>query len=326
MVLYIKGILEMEIIDLIIISLLVLIAITSMSGIYLYFFSSKKNEEETNSEDLKRINETLSSVQNNSNQIQAAVQSFKNPMDSLNRYLSGSAISGVVGEWGLEAIITETLSSNQYEKDFMINPETRNRVEFAIKMPEGLYLPVDSKFHSGIIDKYEKFIDLSAQGTDVKDKLDEARKDILDSIKKDAADISKKYMQDGITVDVGIMFLASESLNLLIDTPDFRKRNKNTGIREEIYNEYRILIMGPNTFASYLTSVYMGFKTLSINEKAKEIVKDLGRAKKEFNKFNKSTELLIKGAESLVNRAREQGTRERAMSRVLDSIEVVDEK
>ena len=45
-------------------------------------------------------------------------------MDSLNRYLSGSAISGVVGEWGLE-IITETLSSNGYEKDFMINPETR---------------------------------------------------------------------------------------------------------------------------------------------------------------------------------------------------------
>ena len=127
-------------------------------------------------------------------------------------------------------------------------------------------------------------------------------------------------------LDIGIMFLASESLNLVIDSPDFRKRNGNTGIREEIYNEYRILIMGPNTFASYLTSVYMGFKTLAINEKAKEIVKDLGRAKKEFNKFNKSTELLIKGAESLVNRAREQGTRERAMSKVLDSIEVQDEK
>ena len=227
-------------------------------------------------------------------------------MDSLNRYLSGSAISGVVGEWGLEAIITETLSSIQYEKDFMINPETRDRVEFAIKMPEGLYLPVDSKFHSGIIDKYEKFIDLSSKGVDVKDKLDAARKEILDSIKKDAEDISKKYMQEGITVDVGIMFLASESLNLVIDSPDFRKINGNTGIREEIYNEYRILIMGPNTFASYLTSVYMGFKTLSINESVKEIVKDIGRAKKEFNKFSKSTELLIKGAESVLNRAREQ--------------------
>ena len=57
-------------------------------------------------------------------------------------------------------------------------------------------------------------------------------------------------MQEGITVDVGIMFL-QESLNLVIDSPDFRKINGNTGIREEIYNEYRILIMGPNTFASF---------------------------------------------------------------------------
>ncbi len=313
----------MEIVDLIIISLLVLIVITSASGLYLYFSSSRQTEDSanTNKEDLKRINETLSSVQNNSNQIQEAVQSFKNPMDSLNRYLSGSAISGVVGEWGLEAIITETLSSIQYEKDFMINPETRDRVEFAIKMPEGLYLPVDSKFHSGIIDKYEKFIDLSSKGVDARDRLDEARKDILDSIKKDADDISKKYMQEGITVDIGIMFLASESLNLVIDSPDFRKRNGNTGIREEIYNEYRILIMGPNTFAAYLTSINMGFKTLSVNEKVKEIVKDLGRAKKEFSKYNKSTQLLIKGAESLLNRAREQATRERAMSRVLENID-----
>ena len=281
--------------------------------------NNKKHD--SSSEDLKRISETLATVQNNSNHIQEAVQSFKNPMDSLNRYLSGSALSGVVGEWGLEAIITETLSSNQYEKDFMINPETKDRVEFAIRMPEGLYMPVDSKFHSGIIDKYENFMELSARGESVKDRLDNSRKEILDSLKKDATDINRKYMQEGITVDVGVMFLASESLNLLIDTPDFRKRNKNIGIREEIYNEYRILIMGPNTFAAYLTSVYMGFKTLSINEKAKEIVEDLGKAKKEFNKFSKSTELLIKGAESVLNRAREQGTRQRAMNRALENIE-----
>ena len=86
----------MEIADLIIISLLVLVVITSTSALFLYFFSSKKNEEDSNSEDLRSIYKTLSSVQNNSNQIQEAVQSFKNPMDSLNRYLSGSAISGVV--------------------------------------------------------------------------------------------------------------------------------------------------------------------------------------------------------------------------------------
>ena len=59
----------METADNIIISLLVLVVITSTSALYLYFFSSKNNEEDTNCEDLKRINEKLSSVQTNSNQI-----------------------------------------------------------------------------------------------------------------------------------------------------------------------------------------------------------------------------------------------------------------
>ena len=53
-------------------------------------------------------------------------------------------------------------------------------------------------------------------------------------------------------------------------------------------------------------------------------MKDLGRAKKEFNKFNKSTELLIKGAESVLNRAREQATSERAMGRALENFEDKD--
>ena len=189
-------------------------------------------------------------------------------------------------------------------------------------MPEGLYMPVDSKFHSRLIDRYESYSNLSQKGEEGKTQMDSVRKEMLDSIKSDAEDINNKYMLEGVTVDVGIMFIMSENLNQLIDSPDFRKRNKNISIREEIFNDYRVLIMGPNSFAAYLTSVYMGFKTLSINDQAREIIEDIGKAKKEFNKFSKSTQLLVKQAESLLNKAREQETRERAMERVLDSIEV----
>ena len=83
-----------------------------------------------------------------------------------------------------------------------------------------------------------------------------------------------------------------ESLNQLIDTPDFKKNNKNKSIREEIYNDFRVLIMGPNTFAAYLISIHMGFKSLSINERAKDIVKDLG------NKFERQ---VIEVARSIVS-------------------------
>ena len=287
--------------------------------------SGEKESEENQSITMESLNQALETLQTNSNKVMMDMQVFKDPLSSLNRYLSGGTQAGVVGEWGLEAIISEILPSNQYEKDFMIIPESANRVEFAIKMPEGLLMPVDSKFHSRLIDKYETYIEVAEQGEEGSSQIDGVRKEILDSIKSDAGDISSKYMQEGVTVDVGIMFIMSESLNQLIDTPDFRKKNKNIGIREEIFNEHRVLIMGPNSFAAYLTSVYMGFKTLSINDQAREIISDIGKAKKEFNKFSNSTRLLINQAESMLNKAREQETRERAMSKVLDSIDEKDD-
>ena len=302
--------------------ILVLLVLLAVLGILLInFFKSKSDSSNESKVTLESLNQSLETIQNNSSKVISDIEGFKSPMSSLNRYLSGGTQAGVVGEWGLESIISEILPSHQYEKDFMINPNAQNRVEFAIKMPEGLFMPVDSKFHSRLIDRYESYIDLSQQGEEGKSLLDSVRKEILDSIKSDAEDINSKYMLEGVTVDVGIMFIMSENLNQLIDSPDFRKRNKNISIREEIFNDFRVLIMGPNSFAAYLTSVYMGFKTLSINDQAREIIEDIGKAKKEFNKFSKSTQLLIKQAESMLNKAREQETREKAMSKVLDRID-----
>tara|TARA_B100001750_G_C15497186_1_gene594929 strand:+ start:1024 stop:2004 length:981 start_codon:yes stop_codon:yes gene_type:complete len=309
--------------------IIILIFLAAILGLQLYnFWKSKasKKDSEDGKVTLESLDKSLDILMENSRKVSDGIQEYKTPMNLLSRYLSGGARAGVVGEWGLEAIISEILPSDQYEKDFQIIPDQSNRVEFAIKMPEGLFMPVDSKFHSGLIDRFEKYIEISETGEEGKTQLNNLRKEILDSIKVDAQDINQKYMQEGITVDVGVMFIMSENLVQLIDSPDFRKRNKNIGIREEIFNDYRVLIMGPNTFAAYLTSVYMGFKNLSLNESAKKVVKDLGKAKKEFNKFSKSTQQLIKQAESLLNKAREQETRERAMNRALDNIDAGENK
>ncbi len=302
--------------------IIVLIALLAILGLLVFNFSKSRRDRDNDSKvTLESLNQSLETIQNNSSKVISDIEGFKSPMSSLNRYLSGGTQAGVVGEWGLESIISEILPASQFEKDFMINPNAQNRVEFAIKMPEGLYMPVDSKFHSRLIDRYENYVAQSQLGEEGKTQMDSLRKEILDSIKLDAEDINSKYLLEGVTVDVGIMFIMSENLNQLIDSPDFRKRNKNISIREEIFNDYRVLIMGPNSFAAYLTSVYMGFKTLSINDQAREIIEDIGKAKKEFNKFSKSTQLLIKQAESMLNKAREQEVRERAMGRVLDNFE-----
>ena len=62
---------------------------------------------------------------------------------------------------------------------------------------------------------------------------------------------------------MGVMFIPSEALLQLIDTID--------NIREQIFRDHRILILGPNSLAAYLISTVVVLKP-SLNERASEIM------------------------------------------------------
>ena len=151
-------------------------------------------------------------------------------------------MAGKFGEWSLESIIKDIFHSNQFERNAEVIPGSGKRVEFIIKLPEGLVLPIDAKFPSALFDN---FINASDSGDEklVKKTRDDIRRHVL----KDASDIKEKYVQSGITVDLGVMYIPSESLMQTIDSLD--------NIREIIFRDHRVLIMGPNSLAAYLISL-----------------------------------------------------------------------
>jgi DNA recombination protein RmuC len=201
--------------------------------------------------------------------------------------------------------------SNQYDKNAEVIKGSGKRVEFVLKMPEGLLLPIDAKFPSGLYDSYL----LSVEQSD-----DRAIKKSIDDIKRhvinDASDIQEKYIQSGITIDLGIMFIPSESLMQLIDSIG--------NIREIIFRDSRVLIMGPNSLAAYLISVHMGFRTLALNNRASEIMEEFGKLKKEFEKFGSSTDDLVKKADAMIKAINEHSTRERQMSKAIKNMDQLD--
>ena len=95
-------------------------------------------------------------------------------------------------------------------------------------------------------------------------------------------------------------------------------------IREIIFRDYRVLVMGPNSLAAYLISVHMGFRTLALNERAGEIMNEFGKLKKEFEKFSGSTEDLMKKVDALQKSVNDYSTRERQMERAIDSMDKLD--
>ena len=288
--------------------LIVVIALLSFI-IYLNFKESDQDSESRDS--LRDLDQAVERQQATLGDLSKDIQSFQDPLSKLNRYLSGGTLAGKFGEWSLEAIIQDIFHPNHYESNAEVIAGTGKRVEFVVKLPEGLLLPIDAKFPSGL---YENYLSAAETGDEklVKKSIDDIRRHVIN----DAEDIKEKYVQTGVTVDLGVMYIPSEGLMQMIDSID--------NLREQIFRDSRVLIMGPNSLAAYLISIHMGFRTLALNERAGEIMEEFGKLKKEFERFGSSTDDLLKKAESMLKAVNEHTTRERQMDKAINKMDNLD--
>ncbi|MFL2723221.1 MAG: DNA recombination protein RmuC [Gammaproteobacteria bacterium] len=290
---------------------ILLIIIILLLGLLIYLNIKDRSQSSDSKESLRDLDKAVERQETKLSDLSLEIQSFQDPLSKLNRYLSGGALAGTFGEWALDAIIKDIFHPNQFIENAEVITGSGKRVEFAIKLPEGLLLPIDAKFPSGLYDNYLSAVD-SSNSQSIKTAIDAIRRHVIN----DANDINSKYIQSGITIELGIMFIPSESLMQLIDSI--------SDIREQIFRDSRILIMGPNSLAAYLISVHMGFRTLAINEKASEIMKEFGKLKKEFENFSSSTAELQKKADAMLKVINEHSSRERQMNKAIKNMNNID--
>ena len=292
----------LTIISIIIISLLIIIIFLQIQN---------RSDKDKDQESIKELDRALLKQEDTLLDLTKDIQSFHDPLNKLRRYLSGGTLAGKFGEWSLESIMQDIFNPNQYIKNAEVIKGTGKRVEFVLKMPEGLLLPIDAKFPSGLYDTYLDSINQTDERL-IKKSIDDIKRHVI----KDASDIQDKYLQSGITVDLGVMYIPSESLMQLIDSIE--------NLRESVFRDSRVLIMGPNSLAAYLISVHMGFRTLALNERASEIMQEFGRLKKEFLNFGGSTEDLQKRADAMLKAVNEHATRERQMEKAIKNMDQLD--
>ena len=290
---------------------ILLIIIILLLGLLIYLNIKDSSQSSDSNESLRDLDKAVERQETKLSNLSDEIKSFQDPLSKLNRYLSGGALAGTFGEWALDAIIKDIFHPNQFIENAEVISGSGKRVEFAIKLPEGLLLPIDAKFPSGLYDNYLSAVD-SSDSQSIKTAIDAIRRHIIN----DANDINSKYIQSGVTIELGIMFIPSESLMQLIDSI--------SDIREQIFRDNRVLIMGPNSLAAYLISVHMGFRTLAINEKASEIMREFGKLKKEFENFGNSTGDLQKKTDAMLKAVNEHVTRERQMSKAIKNMENID--
>ncbi len=194
----------------------------------------------------------------------------------LKKVLTNVKTRGILGEIQLGAILSEILTPDQYDENVATKKNSKNVVEFAVKLPADddgfIYLPIDSKFPG---DTYAQLRDAVEDGD--KARIDLAVKALVTTIKNEAKDIRDKYIDPPHTTEFAIMFLPFEGLYSEV---------VNRGLVEELQRKYKVNVAGPSTMAALLNSLQMGFKTLAVQRRSAEVWTLLGQVKTEFDKFN----------------------------------------
>lgn len=239
------------------------------------------------------------------------MQNLASGVGDLKKVLTNVKTQGTLGEIQLANILEEIMTPDQYETQIATKQGSKERVDFAIKLPgtgdDVVYLPIDAKFP---LNDYQNLLDAYESGSP--DAVKSAQANLMRTLKAFAKSIQEKYIDVPNTTEFGIMFLPVEGL--------YAEAVKS-GVLETLQREYRINLAGPTTMAAFLNSLQMGFRTLAIQKRSGEVWKILGAVKTEFEKFGK----VLETAQSKISEANKQldllvGTRTRQIRRKLKSV------
>ena len=245
------------------------------------------------------------------------MQTIATGVGDLKKVLSNVKTRGVLGEYQLENILEQLLTSDQYSKNVATKKGSQANVEFAVKLPgkdidEEIWMPIDSKFP---IENYNRLLDAFEEGD--KSDIETATKALLKTIESFAKDISEKYIDPPHTTDFAIMFLPVEGL--------YAEVLRHPGLFEILQRKYRITVTGPTTLSALLNSLQMGFRTLAVQKRSSEVWKTLEAVKTEFSRFSsqlaKVDKQLSSASKSLYDL---RNTRTSVMNRKLKDIATLD--
>jgi DNA recombination protein RmuC len=266
----------------------------------------------------RRLGESFKLVSNQLERVYQGLgemQSLAAGVGDLKKVLSNVKVRGIWGELQLGNLLEQVLAPDQYIRDAQIKRDSRERVEFAIRLPgrgdgNEVLLPIDAKFPQ---EDFERMILASEKGDTAA--VEAASSALETRVKGCAKTINEKYIDPPRTTDIAILFLPTESL--------YAEVLRRPGLFEYLQREYHVTLAGPTTLAAILNALHMGFQSLAIEKRSSEVWQVLGAIRSEFNRYGEIVDRLRRQLNTAVSTIDTLGTRARAMHRRLRDVEVL---
>jgi len=266
------------------------------------------------SKDVTRdMTQTLTSVKEKVSAFNIQVENLNKSQEGINKILVGVKKYGTLAEFSLEALLKDLLPASQYISNVKMKEDTSENVEFAIKLQDGVLVPVDSHFP---VEKF-KAIDDAHQADDKKAQAD-ARTKLARAFRDKAKSVNEKYIVPPKSTDFAIVYAPTESL--FSELTSYQDPSTKELLTQELMKKYKVVILGPNTLSAYLQSLHMGFQTLKVQKHATEIYDHLRNISTRFSKHFDNVLVLRKKLEEAMGVVDTFGKDARSITRTLENI------
>ena len=236
----------------------------------------------------------------------------------LKHLLTNVKTRGMFGEAQLASLLEQVLAPDQYATQHATVPGSKNRVDFAIRLPgrsddgQPVWLPIDAKFPN---EDYERLLDAQGRAdvvqTDLCSKALEAR------VRLEAKSIAEKYLEPPHTTDFAVMFLPTEGL--------YAEVLRRPGLMETLQRDHRVTLAGPTNLMAMLNALQMGFRTLALEKRSSEVWQVLGAVKTEFGKFGEVLAKVKEQTQTVLNTLDKAQTRSNVLHRALRTVDALPE-
>lgn len=269
-----------------------------------------KTLEQRLSDSFRQVSERLELVHKGLGEM----QSLAAGVGDLKRVLANVKTRGTWGEIQLGTLLEQVLTPDQYQRNVSTRPGSRERVEFAIRLPgrdeSPVWLPIDCKFP---LEDYQRLQE--AQETVDPVQVESASKALEARVRLEAKTIADKYIDPPHTSDFALLYLPIEGL--------YAEVLRRPGLFDALQREHRVTVCGPTTLTAILNSLQMGFRTLAIEKRSSEVWEILGAVKTEFGKFGTVLANTKRKLEQATNSIGDAEVRTRAIERKLRKVEAL---
>ena len=210
-------------------------------------------------ENLQKLNERLAVIDS----AQKNLSELATHVTSLRDVLANKQSRGAFGQGRMEAIIQDGLPKGAYEFQYTLN--NGKRPDCVVLLPDQRPLVIDAKFPLEAINA------LRESRTDEERKF--AAQRVRNDVGRHVSDIAEKYLIPGVTQDIALMFVPSESVYAEL----------HDGFDDVVQKAYRaqVLMVSPTLLMLAIQVVQQIQKDARMREAADQIRQEVGHIMKD---------------------------------------------